>query len=335
MATVVYNRTKYSDETLREAADFAHRICGVKGEVAVIVRYHAHSTGFLGLMHSDFPFFHDVANDLKKFQDKKHILKIGDFNPDCYDKIRDHEVAMATSDGAFGYITVRMPKAKKYLTASDAERVMETIFHEMEHINQYRDKEWALEDSGSPDWSHFLGYSSRNAARRVTHQKRPIERHVNKLLKDLKPKLARSIDYQMCVEGLRKEFTSPMVMKKVSKQKVKYNKYGERMSDYRNVKMKTLRNGDEIVTCPCCGEQAVTTIGDYRETVYTHIAAVSDEVVRFGYLSAAEARYTQFGHMVDDDGNLIGVVEFGYRVSEPSDSPFKVFNYSMYSSHRR
>ena len=331
MGVEIFNRTKYNDEVLKELAEFAHRTCGIEGDVAVVFRYHANSQRFIGLMHHSYPYFNDVTKNLKKFQDKKWMIKRADYNPNAFPQTAHMETAMATKDGAYGYITIRVPRAMKSLSKTSAREVINTALHEMGHIKQVRNPVWSLSDSGCTSWQQFLGYNGKYAAKRTKYMNQPIEIHVRKYLRDLQPVLDESFDYELLIETLVSEFTSEEVIKKAKKQKqsVKYNKYGERMSDYRNVKMKRLRSGDKIVTCPHCGEQAINLHGDLD--TFTHIAAVSDEVVRYGGYSPQEARYTQFGHMTYHSGGF-AVIEFRYvePSGEVEEATLKSYNRKGY-----
>jgi hypothetical protein len=338
-AIELYNKTKYPDQPLIDIAKFAKRVMRVKGDVAVVVRYHASSSKFTGLATNRYPYFKDVVPPIKKFADRKYMVKRSQYLGEDYDPgIEDKKVAMATQDGAPGYILCRVPRPSSARSArwtkEDAIEALYVFIHEMRHVYQYRNKEEVLKASGCATWMIFSGYSP-YARRRKAHQKRPIEQDVNKALRESNYK--KHPRYNEMISKLMDIFSNDEYKPKTVKKT--FNKYGEKVSDYRNVKMKTLRNGDKVVRC-ACGEKAVILDDDQHpdRPIYTHIAAFSEDVmreaVRGGYLSPSDARYTQFGHIVED-GEVKGTLEFGYRVSEPTDNPFVILNWNPYGYRSR
>lgn len=332
-AIELFNRTRYSDKVLYNAALRAKRIMKVKGDVAVLVRYHAHSTGYLGMMHPSTPFFRDLGGKLKKFANRAYMVKRKDYDPHAPEAYADANVRVATKDAAYGWIEVRVPKPRKSNDRFDAVSAMNTMIHEMRHIWQYRNKEEALAISGSPSWDHYIGFSGGRRYKRVAHQSRPIEKDVNNAIAAVMPKLKVDPLYNGVIEELAAEFSNEKLVAKAKSTGPKYNKYGDKMSDYRNVKMKTLRSGDKIVTC-ACGEKAVILPHDQHDEtpIYTHIASVDEEAMRFSMYSASECRTTQYGHIVRD-GKVAGTITWGYRQrddEEVSEDVFKSYKRGAY-----
>ncbi len=296
----LFNHTSYSDESLLKALEYAKRTMKVQGDVAVQVRYYVN--GPSGLMWGSRPYFDKVAGNLKKFAHRKYSATIkSDFG-------LTREIDSATKDGSIGHILVRVPRPRKGgMTLSQAKFVMETMLHELGHVWQYRNKEAAMAEAGVKNWDTFQGYGN-SRYRRTNYSTRIIEVHVREMLKKVDVSDAE-------VEALRIALGGEKPKKK---QTVKYNKYGQRMSDYRNVKMNRLRSGDEVVRCPHCGEKSIVLeqhIND-KYKIYTHIAAVDDELVRHGY-TVSESRYTQYGCVERINGSE--VVKWGHIKMEGDD----------------
>lgn len=330
MSVELFNRTKYNDEKLTKVLELAAKLAGFQGDVAVIVRYHANSTGSLGTAFPSFPYFNKIGLGLKKFAHKQHQVVVNTSSS------FSRKIVSATKDADFGYIQVRVPKPNKFNTKFHSEDTFDTMLHEMLHIWQYRNKNRAIELAGIPDWKTFRGYGSGNS-RRASSSDRPIEKQVKSMIKEIMDTEKKNKRYQKAIETLTSEFSGEKAEKiKKSKQSVKYNKFGERMSDYRNVKMNKLRNGDLIIRCPHCGEKAVILDQHKYDAnpTYTHIASYDSEMQRYHEFSASESRDTQFGHVQDREGNWVNVT-WGYedlqgnRSLEETDV-LKTFNFNPY-----
>ncbi len=308
----LYNKTKYSDEVLQSVLETAYKQIKVQGkelegDVAVKVMYTAHSSRFVGRMYPHIPILESIVGQVKKYGKGYPVESpIKDTNK-TYNS--------ATRDGSVGWIIVRVPKLSPNNDLSVAKRVYNTILHELLHVWQYRNQELALKDWNRPGctWRMFWdAYVSPNSSRQLSYMRQPLEIHVRQKIKET-PQTKNRTQAENTLNRIFSDDKS-----KVRKQTVKYNKYGQRMSDYRNVKMNRLRSGDEVVRCPHCGEKSIVLeqhLNDKYKT-YTHIAAVDDELVNHGY-TASESRYTQYGCVERINGSE--VVKWGHTKIDGDD----------------
>lgn len=325
----MYNKTKYDTATLRRVVETAYKQVNVQGQklqgdVAVKVLYSGVSSTFSGQMWPEFPTLQTIVGKVKKFGEGYDVVRTS---------VRgSYTLTSATPDGSVGWIILRVPKPTKVYgdearwAKSKGEEVYCTILHELLHVWQYRNSELALKDwkenwKGRADttWRMFwVGYSTPAHRNRLPYLKKPLEIHVRKVI-GITPKTKTRTTAENTLGSM---FVSEKERER--KKKVvgpKYNRYGQRVSDYRNVKMKTLRNGDEVVLCPCCGEKSVVLDSYEDKLTYTHIAAVDGEVMKETGFTASECRYTQYGCREDGE-----IVRWGYVWMPDNDGCLQIFS---------
>jgi len=313
-AIELYNHTAYPDEPILDALKYAKRKFGVKGDIAAMVRYYA-----AGKPNGEecpwVPHMHElVGNATKKFARRGYYEK----NP--YGGMASKT---PTKDQKIGWVIIRLPRPAKYADTrafrwcfEDARYNFKVIMEEVAHVWQERNLTYARSQSFNGQTGNLIvDRRGRTYYRRVNHRNRPIEIHVKDMLRDATPKsYADKKRVGEIIENLALAYQKTgRPQKKVSKPK--FDRFGDKVSDYRNMKPNKLRSGEPLVVCPHCGDKAVILEHSdfYKGECYTHIASADASMAKEIGLPLSEVRSTTYGHLIDDDGNYVDDIVHGYE----------------------